>query len=204
MDVLDTTLTLFAGALSRLVAMGIGAFLCYLGYRLFSEVPLATQGDAELSGLKGATIKLTRIGPGVFFALFGALIVIWAINQPFSYSERLIDAEGTVEERSAGAASPSTLPAAGTDRTARALVHQEIRWLNQVQDVLTEAQRADLTDDPDYIIPGIKRRLMLAVWDPTSWGEASAFVQWLEETGGIGSPGDPKTAVAADIYAKMP
>ncbi len=201
---MDTTLTLFAGALTRLVAMGIGAFLCYLGYRLFSEVPLATQGDAELSGLKGATIKLTRIGPGVFFALFGALTVIWAISQPFSYSERRTTAEGAIEERTAGAASPTARPAAGADSTARAFVRQEIRWLNQVQGVLTEVQRADLADDPDYIVPGIKRRLMLAVWDANTWGDAYAFVKWLEETGGIGTPVDPKTAVAAAIYWKMP
>jgi hypothetical protein len=201
---LDTTLTLFAGALIRLAAMAIGAFLCFLGYRLFSEVPLATQGDAELSGLKGTTIKLTRIGPGVFFALFGALTVIWAISQPFSYSERRTDAQGAIEERTAGAASPTAPPPTDPGSAARPMILQEIRWLNQVQTVLTDAQRADLVDDPDYIVPGIKRRLMLTVWDSDIWGNASAFVQWLDETGGIGSPADPKTAVAADIFAEMP
>ena len=204
-NVLETTLTLVAGALVRLVAMGIGAFLCFLGYRLFSIVPLASPGDAELSGLKGTTIKLTRIGPGIFFALFGALMVIWATSQPLSYSESQKPGEkGVVVERKVGAIGSETSQIIDTSDAERTRVKQEIRWLNQVQLVLTDTQRGNLVDDPDYIVPSIKKRLMLATWDSDAWGEASAFVQWLNETGGIGKPKDPKTAVAAEIYKEMP
>ena len=206
-SVLETTLTLVAGALVRLVAMGIGAFLCFLGYRLFSIVPLANPGDAELSGLKGTTIKLTRIGPGIFFALFGALTVIWATSQPLSYNEIRTNGEDTetiVIERQVGAVGSETSQLIDTSDAERTRVKQEIRWLNQVQLVLTDTQRGNLVDDPDYIVPSIKKRLMLATWDSDAWGDASAFVQWLNETGGIGKPKDPKTAVAAEIYTEMP
>lgn len=205
---MDTTWTLLAGALIRFAAMGIGGFLCFLGYRLFSIVPLAQPGDAEFSGLRGATIKLTRIGPGIFFALFGTLMVIWAINQPISYSEIQTNKDGeesmVVMERRVGAAGSETSISNEANDTARNLVEQEISWLNQVESILTEAQRADLVDDPEFIIPSIKQRLMLSIWDSDAWGDKSAFVQWLEERGGMGKPTDPKTAVAAEIYKETP
>jgi hypothetical protein len=210
----ESTLTLAAGALTRLVALGIGAFLCWLGFRLFSEVPLPADGEAELSGVRGMTIKLTRIGPGVFFALFGTLVVIWSLSRPIEYTERRVAGDGTpatavagagdVLEIRAGAMTPTAPPAGEDAASRRNLVAQEVQWLNQVALTLSERPDPQLVHDPDYMVPRIKQVLMESVWDEAAWGGPAAFRQWLEQTGGLAPPGDLATARAAAFYQALP
>jgi hypothetical protein len=59
----------------RILGVLIGAVLIYFGYRLF--LSLATKlgrdgGAGEFSFAGGNKIKLSKVGPDVFFALFGA------------------------------------------------------------------------------------------------------------------------------------
>lgn len=211
---MESTLTLAAGALTRLVALGIGAFLCYLGFRLFSEVPVPAEGEAELSGVRGMTIKLTRVGPGVFFALFGTIVVVWSLSRPFEYTERRLAADGApalaaaagdVVEIRAGAMNPTAGAQATEDAASRRnVVAQEVQWLNQVALRLLQRPDPDLVHDPDYMVPRIKQVLMESVWDASAWGSPAAFRQWLERTGGLSAPADPATAQAAAFYQAMP
>ncbi|MDZ7754075.1 MAG: hypothetical protein U5S82_21150 [Gammaproteobacteria bacterium] len=202
---MESTLTLAAGALTRLVALGIGAFLCYLGFRLFSEVPVPAEGEAELSGVRGMTIKLTRVGPGVFFALFGTVVVVWSLSRPLEYAETRLAAAGDVLERRAGAMNP---PAGGQGHedagSRRNVVAQEVQWLNQVALGLSGRPDSELVHDPEYMVPRIKQVLMESVWDETVWGSPTAFRQWLERTGGLTPPADPATAQAAAFYQALP
>src|SRR2546421_1153464 len=61
-----------------LIVLG-GGLSIYLGYRMFLAIPRAAtaaetgEGKLELPG--GVSIYVTRVGPGVFFALFGAVIL---------------------------------------------------------------------------------------------------------------------------------
>ena len=66
------------------IALG-GVLSVYLGYRLFSQVPLHTnsEGKFEIEGYGGVT--LLRVGPGVFFALFGAWILWFGLISPIGY-----------------------------------------------------------------------------------------------------------------------
>lgn len=198
---MEATTTLLAGALVRLVALGIGAFLCWLGYRLFLEVPVAETGNAELSGLRGATIKLTRIGPGVFFALFGTATVIWALGQKIEYQGRIETADGRVVAHTAGAVNSglsvagaeddrrtSGPAAAGNAAVTRSKLRQEVAWLNQVRLIDDPAVRQRVADDADFLLPRIKLRLMLGAWDAENWGDRSAFVDWYGRTKGAGEP----------------
>jgi len=66
--------------LERLMVVGFGGMSIYLGYKLFFHLPHQTdqQGEIELPGMK---VVLSRVGPGVFFLVFGAFILITNLHQ---------------------------------------------------------------------------------------------------------------------------
>lgn len=63
----------------RLLAVGIGGVSIYLGFRLFIAMPQLAVGDADIKLPGGISILVSRVGPGVFFSLFGAVIVSLAL-----------------------------------------------------------------------------------------------------------------------------
>lgn len=66
-------------ALERLLVVMFGGLAMYYGFKLFY---LVSSHDGELSA-KGSTwqFRMVRVGPGVFFALFGTVIVTYALFQ---------------------------------------------------------------------------------------------------------------------------
>lgn len=200
---MESLLTLTAGTLIRLFSLGIGTFFVYLGYRLFSQVPLGAEGDAEISGLKGTTIKLTRIGPGVFFALFGTVTVVWTLAQPLQHTRTVRLADGSEFTTHAGAIGADGDSTRNVD-SRRALTRQDIGFLNQIGDLLQPQQAEVLRHSPDYVIPRIKRELMAQVWDAGLWGSRAAFNDWLDRTGGLAEPADPQMQAALAFYRARP
>lgn len=73
--------------LERIVAVVIGGLSIYLGYRLFRAVKATGEGSAEIKLPHDVTVMVSRVGPGVFFALFGAAIVAASLAFPIHYSE---------------------------------------------------------------------------------------------------------------------
>ena len=65
--------SLFRGA-ERLLIVGGGIVALYLGYRLFIS-GFAGGQTGEFVG-KSLSIRLIKVGPGVFFALFGTFVLI--------------------------------------------------------------------------------------------------------------------------------
>ena len=62
--------------IERLVIVLIGGMAIYLGYRLFLAVKAEAEGEAKISLPHDVTVMVSRVGPGVFFALFGSMVVI--------------------------------------------------------------------------------------------------------------------------------
>ena len=62
-------------ATERLLAVIIGGICVYLGYRLFLRIPEQKEGEGKIEFPGGVSVFVTRVGPGVFFAMFGAAIV---------------------------------------------------------------------------------------------------------------------------------
>jgi hypothetical protein len=67
--------------LERLVIALSGALAIWLGYRLFLNMPLAEKGTGKLQLPGGISIFISRVGPGVFFALFGAGVLAYGLHQ---------------------------------------------------------------------------------------------------------------------------
>ena len=73
-------IVLILHAIERLVSIGLGGLSIYLGWSLFRK-NLDSNGEADLRHL-GWRITLKRVGPGVFFALFGATVVAISLSRP--------------------------------------------------------------------------------------------------------------------------
>lgn len=84
---METTTAILLTSLQRILAIAIGAFLCYLGYRLFLNVQTKEDSNGKITMPGGLVIHLTRVGPGVFFSLFGTIIIIIFFQKPMEYSE---------------------------------------------------------------------------------------------------------------------
>ena len=173
-------------ALERLVNSLIGGIAIYLGYRLFRNAPRAqdsrAEGAARIHGPGNISIYVTRIGPGVFFALFGASVLVVSLYKGVSYHGPS-DWSGL-----SGAVSSTDSSRLTHDQllSARKSSAQDIAALNQVipalQPGLDPGQRANI----ELAIPRIKLALMKRVWD-TDWGNEAAFSEWVRQ-GAAGPP----------------
>ncbi len=73
------------------IAMFLGGFLSWLGYRLFE---IGVSGKASLSAEHGKIkFQLLNASPGIFFALFGCVIILLSISQTTKITERIRDGD---------------------------------------------------------------------------------------------------------------
>ncbi|MCW8887030.1 MAG: hypothetical protein OQK12_17530, partial [Motiliproteus sp.] len=88
MEIMDFNALFLWRAAERLIALLIAAGSIYLGYQLFwslKEFKQDGEGKLELPG--GISIFVSRVGPGVFFALFGTAMVGFTVTQPLSVQQ---------------------------------------------------------------------------------------------------------------------
>ncbi len=156
-----------------------GVLLCVLGYRLFQQVPIS-DGTAEVSLSNHLKFNLSKVGPGVFFALFGAAIMIQAIiNPPRLERESSPMASKTVatQERVLIAGQRDATVAQGAILTDEQLQPQ-LRFLNGLAGLLREnlsiEQRVKFENDQREA----KLALMAGAWDHKRWGDFTNFAAW--------------------------
>jgi hypothetical protein len=204
---LDTAILL--RYIERLAGVFIGGLAIYLGYRLFLKVPERREGEGRIK-LLDASIVLSRIGPGVFFALFGAAVVALSL-----YKGVLVEtADGRVQgsvarsdaapsqrtERFSGMGAYDDAGEAERRADARALLRRDIAVLNNFLPKL----RADLPPqdrtEVELALPRIKFALMQPVWpqNETGWGDPARFEAWLSE--GERDPPPAEIAAAVDYF----
>ena len=73
------------GAFQWILSILIGGMLVYFRYRLFLSLPSkrGRDGDSgEFSLSRGSKVKLSKVGPGVFFAIFGAGVIAYSFARP--------------------------------------------------------------------------------------------------------------------------
>jgi hypothetical protein len=194
-------------ALERLLAIGAGLLSIYLGFRLFLALPEVERGAGRIKLPGGISIYLTRVGPGVFFSLFGSAIIALSFYFGVAASET---SEGVpAANQVAGGGTVSTqrsftgaaADAAGSDsqsrQVERATVERMIRDLNRVPALM----RDDLAPrDRDLVqtLDQTKMRLMREVWDAETWGDYGAFERWWRA--GAGAEPPPQSAAAVAVF----
>ncbi len=103
---------MIARATERLLGAVIGATSIFLGYRLFLHLPQQTDSEGRIVLPGGISIWLSRVGPGVFFLLFGTALIALSLSQRLSIeSKQSIDSQESINSTSTLVASPATIAA---------------------------------------------------------------------------------------------
>lgn len=180
--------------LMRLLQIGAGVLLCVLGYRLFARVPTADSG-ADISVAAQFKLNFTKIGPGVFFALFGAAVLVQALANPLRLERQA--AAGQPPAPAASAASSAQAGAGGsggerlmiTGATSTAVITvsppfdeaaltQHLRFANGLPDLLKPGLSMDRRVAFENSQRELKLVLMRAGWR-SEWGDRAAFDAWV-------------------------
>lgn len=178
-------------SLERLLAVTIGGLSILLGYRLFLAMPQQRDSAGTVKLPWNISIALSRVGPGVFFALFGAAIVAYDLRASVSVSDPVAGGIRSYNGLAQGVA-PS-----GSEAPAVQHMHTElgVEFLNTLplREGLSELDRRTAAAR----VAEIKLALMRGAWDP-AWGDAAAFQQWTE--GGAEDPVPDGLREAARFY----
>jgi hypothetical protein len=120
-------------AIERILDAIIGGVSIYLGYRLFLSVPRrggrgragrgsrapasadGGESSAEFKLPGDASIILTRVGPGIFFALFGAAVVVTSLSKGMSYHHGPAGGGAGIAAPSAGGGAANAVNGGETD-----------------------------------------------------------------------------------------
>lgn len=179
-------------AIERIIAIAVGAMCIYLGYRLFSRIPEEKQGEAKIKFPGDVSIYIARVGPGVFFALFGAVIIglsfylkveyVHQSSQKPTAMEAQPTASGTLDSevdyfRGLTPTHPKQDFASLEKDRLRLIL--EIEYLNslseQINGHFTEHQIIELNTRTAKI----KLAIMKTIW-ASDWGDFDEFQLWVE------------------------
>ncbi|HUI97748.1 MAG TPA: hypothetical protein VLX44_18475 [Xanthobacteraceae bacterium] len=177
--------TAFRGG-ERLGIVAVAALCIWLGYRLFQSLPAEHSAGGTLT-LPSAKLVMSKVGPGVFFALFGALVLWQSVKTQMTAGPVAATATAT-QTASLAEGRQITFGASGGDPEASSHVQEDIAVLNCLAGFA-----------PDGLGPGAAERalhkarvaLLAAVWQP-GWGD-TAFAAL--ERGEI-----PASGPVADLY----
>jgi len=197
--------------LERLVIALSGALAIWLGYRLFLSMPLAERGTGKLQLPGGISIFISRVGPGVFFALFGAGVLAYGLHQAVQIAVTPPGVAGSPGDGGV-VAPPSTVAsslrysgaqsaqAAPDDRAAdRNNVVLLAGALSRVADTVKKQPGATAEQRLDFelSLADARVRLLATVWDAQGWGPFTEFQRWIRN----GEPEPPPPAIAAGVRA---
>ena len=180
------SLTILVGAFQRILSILIGGMLIYFGYRLFLSLPgkRGRDGGSGEFSLGGANkVKLSKVGPGVFFAVFGAGLIAYSFAKPMKVNIPGAAPNAQSSPRAANA------PSAGTGAVATA----GFSYVGAVSAPETDEDRTQV----ERAVVRAKVALMEPLW-AEDWGELKDFRDWLAKGG---TPPD-KTQPAVDYFQR--
>jgi hypothetical protein len=172
----------------RLLAVLIGGMCIILGYLLFTHLPQTTNSEGKIVLPGGISIWLSRVGPGVFFAVFGAIIV----GTSFVEGIKIKSIESGLSE-----AKTQEFIGVTSTKTNTSVADQEQRlteartqiftlnydWPKALQPNLHTEDRNTVEVARDYS----KRQILRAVW-LEKWGPFSEFEKWINSGAKLPAP----------------
>lgn len=189
----------------RLIDVMIGGGCVYLGYRLFITMPEKSDSEGKIVLPGGVSIWLSRVGPGIFFALFGVVLVGMSFkNAVETTSESRVPATSSAPTEITLVKHQARAMGGSSDEDglmAQQRLIEARKYLTELNGKWPRALRSDLPQDQmDNLILArdfAKRQILHAVWK-SSWGNFEAFEQWLREGAMMPPPLDLKEA--AELY----
>lgn len=186
----------------RITAVLIGGMAIYLGFRLFIEMPEHKNSAGKFVLPWDISIVMTRIGPGVFFALFGTAAVSLALIRPLDISAKVpASSNGTGSSRIIYMTESEL-----RDRTkradARALLRKHIAVLNSIPYMLRTDLPEHEQDDIKFNVALVKLTLMKPVWGSPdeNFGDIAEFEHWVRAGEPVPAPAGMENALALYRY----
>jgi hypothetical protein len=180
-------------ATERILVVVIGGLCVYLGYRLFLRIPEQKEGEGKIEFPGGVSIFVTHVGPGVFFALFGAAIVSFSLYKGIVSSRPGPDGSQVYS----GFSQSAPAKAQGQLEQERLKLQLQVEFLNVLPTLLEadlgEVERREVTTRSSEI----KLMLMEKVWG-LDWGNLEDFRLWAES--GAGDPVPEKLSAAVQYF----
>jgi hypothetical protein len=166
--------------IERITAVLIGGFAIYLGYHLFLRVPEHKDSAGKVMLPWNISVVMSRIGPGVFFALFGAIAVGIALVRPIEIGA-VAPLPGTDAHPSVRYMGDTATDDMAARADARALLRKQIAELNTIPRELRPDLAAQDRDSIQRTIARVKLALMKPVWGDSTegFGDASEFEKWV-------------------------
>jgi len=120
----------FTRTIERIIIVLFGGLSIVLGWHLF-KIGVVTEQKADIEGAS-FTVKLIKVGPGVFFALFGAFILVVAMNTVIEVKTYPQKTENRNHSES-GPVGVSVAGMLGSDRD----IAESVNTLNAVTQIIT-------------------------------------------------------------------
>lgn len=154
----------------RILAVAVGGLTVYLGYRLFLTIPnKSSQGKIALPG--GISIYMTRIGPGAFFAVFGAIVVAMSFYFSITVTNQTDKTQHT--------ASKASHYSGFAPSVSELELQEEIHFINSILPTLLKADLpATRRDDLEVHCRQLKLGLLRLAWKD-NWGNFENFQIWV-------------------------
>ncbi len=199
-------------AVERLLAVLIGGGSIYLGFRLFMELPrLSTDGEGKVELPGGISIYVSRVGPGVFFALFGTALVglsfVSVLDFKWGGSGQETVQLAAAETPAAAVRVSYVSGEVGDTQVSleRETLLRDLRTLRALEQALSESAGGQpfalgqaATVKTLIALPRIKRTMLHSVWDD-GWGDYQTFATWVRD-GMRTPPPDGLSTVVTDVF----
>jgi hypothetical protein len=172
--------------IERILAVVIGGISIYLGYRLFIKLPEQKDSEGKVVLPGDISIFFSRVGPGVFFSLFGAAVVVVSLQHGLELdlaNKATLTAESrektaNIKVRYMGGGAGAPDPAKRD--SLRAEARRTIAELNKLPTLLTSDVSAARRTDVAQALRDGKLAVISTVWD-ADWGDFSTFRNWVND-----------------------
>ena len=178
----------------RVLAVGVGGISIYLGFRMFTLMPDLPVGDADIKLPGGVGIMVSRVGPGVFFSLFGAVIASLSLYRPVELPVTKADGSVVMASAAVGAVDGD----AARREAERAQVARTLADLEEVVSLVPSNLEPAVRFDARRAVGAGRIALIYSVWGP-DWGDFQAFRSWAE-SGTAEAPAGVTWALAAEMF----
>ncbi len=175
----------------RLLGLLAGVLCVVLGYRLFVRLPEKTDSAGKVVLPGGISIWMSRVGPGCFFALFGAAIVAYSFTSAVKVSDERQVPSGrpAIEGQGEAMALRKQEISAMSDRSGRSgksatseegLIELRTALAN-LNAAIDRLQRDAASPERERLVAGLqnaKTMLLRAAWNQ-AWGDPARFQSWI-------------------------
>jgi len=169
----------------RLLVVGFAGLSIYLGYRLFFQLPSEQQNEGKFE-LPGIKIVLTKVGPGIFFSVFGSIILLQSLHEKIELSKNGADDSvvhnQTARQHFVGATEPVVMVKNNITgiTSKRAAIIEQLGELNCSLKILETLEPDKVTESMKIAFHDAKISLIRQVWNHASWGSIAQLESSVE------------------------